>query len=34
VFLIQFELEKVIKGIEHSDYLFANEDEAAAFGKS
>ncbi len=34
VFLIQFELEKVKKGIEHSDYLFANEDEAAAFGIS
>jgi adenosine kinase len=34
VFLLQFELDTVLKAIEHADYLFANEDEAAEFGKS
>jgi len=34
VFLVQFELENVLKSLVHADYIFANEDEAAAFGKS
>ena len=34
VFLIQFELQNVLKALEHADYVFANEDEAAAFGTS
>lgn len=34
VFLLQFELDNVLKALKHADYLFANEDEAAAFGKS
>jgi len=32
VFLLQFELNNVLAALEHADYLFANEDEAAAFG--
>ena len=34
VFLLQFELENVLKALVHADYLFANEDEAAAFAKT
>lgn len=34
VFLLQFELNNVLAAMEHADYLFANEDEAAAFGTS
>ena len=34
VFLLQFELENVLKALVHADYIFANEDEAAAFGKT
>jgi adenosine kinase len=34
VFLLQFELANVLASIEHADYLFANEDEAAEFGKT
>ena len=34
VFLLQFELDNVLKAVEHADYLFANEDEAAAWGKA
>lgn len=33
LFLIQFELKNVLAGLEHADYVFANEDEAAEFGK-
>lgn len=29
-----FELDNVLATLEHADYLFANEDEAAAFGKA
>lgn len=34
VFLIQFELETVLKALEHADFVFANEDEADAFAAS
>ena len=34
VFLIQFEFANLSKALEHADYVFANEDEAAAFGTS
>jgi len=34
VFLLQFELQNVLDAIEHADYLFANEDECAEFGKT
>lgn len=34
VFLLQFELPTVLAALEHADYLFANEDEAAEFGKT
>ena len=34
VFLIQFELETVLKALEHADSVFANEDEADAFAAS
>ena len=34
VFLLMFELDNVLATLEHADYLFANEDEAAAFGKA
>jgi len=34
VFLIQFELKNVMAALEHADYVFCNEDEAAAFGTS
>lgn len=33
-FLLQFELEKVLAGLEHADYVFCNEDETAAFAKA
>jgi adenosine kinase len=33
VFLLHIERDTVFKAMEHSDYLFANEDEAAEFGK-
>jgi len=29
-----FELNNVLPALEHADYLFANEDEAAEFGKT
>ena len=32
--MLQFELEKVLAGLEHSDYVFCNEDETAAFAKA
>jgi len=32
VFLLQFELNNVLTALEHADYVFANEDEADAFG--
>jgi len=31
VFLLQFELANVLAALEHADYVFANEDETAAF---
>uniref|UniRef100_A0A7S3FUY3 Adenosine kinase n=1 Tax=Strombidium rassoulzadegani TaxID=1082188 RepID=A0A7S3FUY3_9SPIT len=34
VFLLQFELQNVLNAIEHADYVFANEDEAAAYATS
>jgi len=34
VFLLQFELANVLAGLEHADYVFANEDETAAFAKA
>jgi len=34
VFLLMFELNNVLPALEHADYLFANEDEAAEFGKT
>lgn len=34
VFLLQFELPNVVAALEHADYLFANEDEAAEFAKT
>jgi len=34
VFLLQFELNNVLAALEHADYVFANEDEAAEFGKT
>jgi len=34
VFLLQFELDTVLATLEHADYVFANEDEAAAFAKT
>jgi adenosine kinase len=32
VFLLQFELDNVMKALKHADFVFANEDEAAAYG--
>ena len=34
VFLLQFELNNVLQCLEYADYVFANEDEAAEFGKT
>lgn len=34
VFLIQFELKDVLQAITHADFVFCNEDEAAAFATS
>lgn len=34
VFLLMFELENVLKALRHADFVFCNEDEAAAFGKT
>lgn len=34
VFLLQFELNNVLPVLENADYIFANEDEAAEFGKT
>ena len=34
VFLLQFELKNVLTALEHADYVFANEDETAAFAKA
>ena len=34
VFLLQFELANVLAALEHADYIFANEDEAAEFAKT
>jgi adenosine kinase len=34
VFLLQFELDAVLKTLPHCDFVFCNEDEAAAFAKS
>merc|ERR1711907_770111 len=34
VFLLQFELNNVLPALEFTDFLFANEDEAAEFGKT
>ena len=34
VFLLQFELNNVLPCLEYADYIFANEDEAAEFGKT
>lgn len=34
VFLLQFELENVMKTLKHADYLFCNELEAAAYAKA
>ena len=34
VFLLQFELNNVLPCLEFADYIFANEDEAAEFGKT
>ena len=34
VFLLMFELNIVLPALEHAYYLFANEDEAAEFGKT
>ena len=34
VFLLQFELANVLGALEHADYIFANEDEAAEFAKT
>lgn len=34
VFLLMFELDKVLASLEHADYVFANEDEAAEFAKT
>ena len=34
VFLLQFELANVTKALTHADYVFGNEDEAAAFATS
>lgn len=33
-FLLMFELPKVLEALEHADYVFGNEDEAAEFAKS
>jgi adenosine kinase len=33
-YTIQFALDKVTAALEHSDYIFSNEHEAAEFGKS
>ena len=33
-FLIQFNLPQVLQALEHASYVFGNEDESAAFGKS
>jgi sugar/nucleoside kinase (ribokinase family) len=34
VFLIQFELPKILEILPYVDFLFANEDEGAAFAES
>lgn len=34
VFLLMFELDNVLKALRHADFLFANEDECDAFGKT
>ena len=34
VFLLMFELNNVLPCLEYADYIFANEDEAAEFGKT
>lgn len=34
VFLLQFELANVLAALEHADYIFANEDEAAEFART
>lgn len=33
VFLLQFEKDNVLAGLEYADYVFANEDECSEFGK-
>ena len=33
-YTIQFALDKVTAALEHADYIFSNEHEAAEFGKS
>jgi sugar/nucleoside kinase (ribokinase family) len=33
-FLLMFELPKVLEALEHADYIFGNEDEAAEFAKT